>query len=85
VRSLQPARELAANKRKKMKDNKSKIAFICFHKFSESGLFNALQGIQIKKSLSFQTRVSGCGRNASTTIFLSRAAGRQDAKIRLRE
>jgi hypothetical protein len=41
-----------------MKGNESKNPFISF---SESGLFNGLQAIQIKKSPQAQTRVQGCG------------------------
>jgi hypothetical protein len=43
-----------ARKRKAMKENERKTAFICFHNFSESGHFNGLRPIQIKKVFPFE-------------------------------
>jgi hypothetical protein len=43
-----------------------KLAFPCFP-LAESGLFNGLQRIQIKKSSRASTRVSGCEQNGSTS------------------
>jgi hypothetical protein len=40
---------------------KAKTLSFPFISFSESGLFNGLQAIQIKKSPRAQTRVQGCG------------------------
>jgi hypothetical protein len=41
-------------KKSKMKENERKTAFICFHNFSESGHFNGLRPIQIKKVFPFE-------------------------------
>jgi hypothetical protein len=49
-----------------MKENESKFAFISF---SESGLFKGLRRIQIKKSASGLTRVSGCAQIASARFL----------------
>jgi hypothetical protein len=40
---------------------KGKALSFVFIYFSESSLFNALQAIQMEKSFSAPTRVSGCG------------------------
>jgi hypothetical protein len=48
-----------------MKTNERKIAFISF---SESGLFNELRPIQIKKFLS---AISGCARLSESTFRIS--------------
>jgi hypothetical protein len=47
-----------------MKENESKMAFICFF---ESGLFKELRAKKIKKTGSLSTRVSGCGESAHTS------------------
>jgi hypothetical protein len=89
MRSIQPARKLAANKRKKMKENENKIAFICFHKFFRIGTFQGVTADSNKKISLLLTRASGCCQKASKSIFLSfcstRAVACKNAKVRLRE
>jgi hypothetical protein len=50
---------------------KANLLSFIFIYFSESGLFKWLQRIQIKKSPSGLTRVSGCAQIASSTRFLA--------------
>jgi hypothetical protein len=48
--------------KKIQKNQGKKLAFPCFP-LAESGLFNGLQRIQVKKSGRASTRVSGCEQN----------------------
>ena len=52
--------------KKIQKNQGKKLAFPCFP-LAESGLFNGLQRIQVKKSGRASTRVSGCEQNGSTS------------------
>jgi hypothetical protein len=47
--TIQSGGELDESKSKKMKGNESNLLLFVFNNFSESGLFNELQPIQIKK------------------------------------
>jgi hypothetical protein len=47
---------------------KGKVLSFPFIYFSESGLFNGLQAIQMKKFLPFSTRVVGCSQKVSTHL-----------------
>src|ERR1700677_4649158 len=62
---MQPEREIRSHKGREMQGNESKIAFISFICFSESGLFKGLRRIQTKKSSSHPTRAGGCDRSIS--------------------
>jgi hypothetical protein len=50
---------------------KANLLSFPFISFSESGLFKGLRRIQIKKSASGLTRVSGCAQIASNARFLA--------------
>src|SRR3984957_15685813 len=61
-----PQPRLEVPPRKSKENQGKKLAFPCFP-LAESGLFNGLQRIQIKKSGRASTRVSGCEQNGSTS------------------
>jgi hypothetical protein len=73
---MQLKRELSANKCKEMQVKSLAFPFI---PFSELGLFNGLQAIQIKKSASAPTRVPGCGPERLKRIAKLRPPYRQTA------
>jgi hypothetical protein len=56
---IQPRREFLANKRKQMKANERKIAFICFHLLFRIGTFQWVTADSNKKIL---PAISGCAR-----------------------
>jgi len=86
VRTIQPARELDANKGKSMKENENKIAFICFHGLFGNGTFQWVTADSNKKISSLSEVALQVVRKPHF-LFEShrRAACCKDAKVALRE